>query len=237
MRGRLYSWISIPLLSGLISLNLLPSGFWRLQSGTAGQQVLFGVRLEANLLAGWYELKTDGYAAFGSTVQGGVTEAYVLIPIDEFRLYLGKRAVYTTPFSRTPWGDEGGWGIYGQYRLGEGMGLEAAYVEGQGYVGGRIGGLEAGTWVSPAGLTPRLGLSGELGELYYQWNTGLWGRLRWPLDATSGLEGWGWWNPAESGQKLLFGLSYDLEQQLRLGADLSLRPIEAWRVWLEFTVQ
>jgi hypothetical protein len=233
MGGRLYSWISIPLLWGLLSFDLFPSGFWRFEGGSAGQQALFGVRLEANVLAGWYELRSSGYAAFGSGVQGGVTEVYALIPLDEFRLSLGKRAVYTTPLGHGPWGAEGQWGAYVQYRLGEGVGLEAAYAEGQGYVGGRIGGFEAGTWVSLAGLTPRLGLSGELGELYYQWNTGWWGRLRWPLDGSSDLEGWGWWNPG----KLLFGLAYDLERQLRLGAELSLQPVEAWRVWLEFTAR
>ncbi|WP_018466011.1 hypothetical protein [Calidithermus timidus] len=235
MQGRLYSWVSIPLLSGLLSFNLLPSGFWRFEGGSAGQQALFGVRLEANLLAGWYELRGSGYATFGSGVWGGVRELYMLIPHDEIRLYLGKRAVYATPLERTPWGEEGRWGIYGQYRLGEGMGLEAAYVEGQGYVGGRVGGLEAGSWLSPAGLTPRVGVSGELGELYYQWNTGWWGRLRWALDGASGLEAWGWWNPQAPEGKLLLGLGYDRERQVRLGADISLRPIEAWRLWLEFT--
>lgn len=236
MHGRLYSWISLPLLSGLLSFNLFPSSFWRLQGGSTGQQVLFGVRLEANVLAGWYELRSSSYAAFGSGVQGGVRELYVLIPIDELRLSLGKRAVYATPLERTAWGEEGQWGVYGQYRLGEGVGLEAAYAGGQGYVGGRAGGFMAGTWVSLEGFTPRLGLSGELGELYYQWNTGWWGRLRWPLDGASGLEAWGWWNPQAKEGKLLFGLAYDLEQQLRLGADISLRPVEAWRAWLEFTV-
>lgn len=237
MHNRLYSWISLPLLSGLLSLNLFPSSFWRWQSGSTGEQVQFGVRLEANLLAGWYELRGRGYAAFGSAVQAGVEELYLLVPIEEFRLSLGKQAVYATPYGRTPWGDEGQWGVYGQYRLDERIRLEAAYVEGQAYVGGRLGGLEGGTWVSPGGLTPRVGVSGELGELYYQWNTGLWGRLRWLLDGVSLLEAWGWWNPGEDlASKLLLGLSYRLDPHLKIGADASWRPVEAWRLWLELTI-
>lgn len=187
-----------------------------------------------------FELRTKGAVRVNLEPQADLLEGYLDAKLEPYRLVVGKWARYGGPWNLTPFGPDGTWGVYGSYTLAvpeltELIRFEAAYLWGNNvYLGGRSGGFSAGFFLGASGFNPRLGLEGALdsvsGSLYWQLDRGIFGNGKWAFAPQNTLEGSFWWNPQ---QKLLFGLAYGYADQVRLGVDASVQPLQAYRVWLE----
>ncbi|PZA06804.1 MULTISPECIES: hypothetical protein [unclassified Meiothermus] len=234
MRRLLFAWISLPLLWPQLSLDLKPEALFRLHWGSTGNLGTAGLSLQASTTAARFTLQGKGAVWVDLEPQADLLEGYLDARLEPYRVVVGKWARYGNPEDLTPFGPEGAWGVYGSYALAEPVGhlsLEAAYLwGGRVYLGGRSGGFSAGAFLGGSGFTPRLGLEGVYGGLYWQGDRGVFGHGRWAVSPQDALEGSFWWNP---GRKLLLGLAYSYADGVRLGLDASFQPLGAYRVWLE----
>lgn len=236
MRRIVFAWI----LCGGLSLAwandfaLKPSALFRYElngsSGAAPQfSGAFGVKLEASGLVEGISLKAVGALWAQYRAQATFLEIYALYPLDNFELSLGKRTLYSGPWNQTLMGLEGQWGLFARYNLnGLPLSFELAYLLlTQGYIGARIGPVQAGALLgikepdplqcqtdSQLVLNPRIGLELDPVRLYWQSDRGFWLQADYPLDSGSSLSGLIWWNP---------GWEY---------LDSTLQPEPDWGSWL-----
>lgn len=190
---------------------LQPSGVLQFglgRNGVSGQPaplelgLALGGRVQAQTRWEGVTARADLGLWYESVVQLGLLEALAEVDLGEFGLSLGKRRDYSGPWDDTLMGRDGRWGMFARYRPAElpWLGLEVAYLPnakfsgGQGFVGGRAGIFQLGTFVEivqiPSGLgepepslslNPRLGLQGREVGLFWQWDRGLWSTASLPL--------------------------------------------------------
>lgn len=187
-------------------LCLKPSGLVQWGLVASSQSVQPGLALGGHLQAQTQWEGVGVWADLGlwydAAVQFGLLEAYAEVNWASLRLNLGKRRHLGGPWDDTLVGQDGLWGVYGQYRPAElvWLGVETAYLPHAGFAGGRVFlGAQAdifqvGTFVeivptlndlgepvSYLQLNPRLGLRGREVEAFWQLDRGFWIRASLPL--------------------------------------------------------